>query len=202
MSQASARIGPNAVTRLAEALVAVRGAGGASAVFGRAGLAHRLSSPPERMVEEAEVIALHAALRETVSTAEAEAIAADAGARTAAYLLAHRIPRPMRALLPWLPARLSARILLGAIGRHAWTFAGSGRFAVLPGFPIRFGIEGNPMARGLRADHPSCAYYAATFEGLFRALVHPATRVLETQCEAMGAPRCVFEARWSGRESV
>lgn len=202
MSQASARIGPNAVTRLAEALVAVRGAGGASAVFGRAGLAHRLTAPPEGMVAEGEVIALHAALRESLPAAEAEAIAADAGRRTAAYLLAHRIPSAMRAALPHLPARLAARILLGAIGRHAWTFAGSGRFAVLPGFPVRFSIAGNPMARGLQADHPSCAYYAATFEGLFRALVHPATRVVETQCEAMGASPCVFEARWAGHESV
>jgi divinyl protochlorophyllide a 8-vinyl-reductase len=196
MSHAVARIGPNAVTRLAEALVAVRGAGAARPVFERAGLAHRLALPPERMVDEAEVIALHAALRESLPADEAEAIAADAGRRTADYLLAHRIPRVMRVLLPWLPARLAARVLLSAIGRHAWTFAGSGRFAVLPGAAVRFSIAGNPMARGLHAEHPACAFYAATFEGLFRALVHPATQVVETACEACGAPSCVFEARW------
>jgi divinyl protochlorophyllide a 8-vinyl-reductase len=196
MSHAAARIGPNAVTRLAEALVAVRGAGAARPVFERAGLAHRLSEPPERMVDEGEVIALHAALRESLPPDEAASIAWDAGRRTADYLLAHRIPTPMRVLLPRLPARLAAWILLSAIGRHAWTFAGSGRFVVLPGWPVRFSIAGGPLARGLCADAPACGYYAATFEGLFRALVHPATRVAETECEACGAPACVFEARW------
>lgn len=196
MSGAAARIGPNAVTRLAEALDALRGHADTCAVFSRAGLSHRLESPPERMVDEAEVVALHAALRGLVPAGEAAAIAADAGRRTADYLLAHRIPRVMRLVLPRLPARWAARILLGAIGRHAWTFAGSGRFAVLPGRAVRFTIAGGPLARGVHAHHPVCAYYAETFEGLFRALVHPAAQVRETECEACGAPACIFEARW------
>lgn len=194
---AAARIGPNAVTRLAEALVAARGAGEARAIFSRAGLAHHLAAPPERMVEEQDVIALHAALRAALPPAAAEAIAAEAGRRTGAYLLTHRIPRPMRLVLPWLPPRLSALILLAAIGRHAWTFAGSGRFARRPGRPVRFAISGGPLARGVHGPAPVCAYYAATFETLFRALVHPRARVVETDCEAMGAPACLFEARWS-----
>jgi divinyl protochlorophyllide a 8-vinyl-reductase len=201
VAAAPARIGPNAVTRLAEALEAAVGSGGAEGVFRRAGLAHRLRAPPERMVAEEEVIALHAALRASLPAAQAEAIAADAGRRTARYLLCHRIPRVMRALLPRLPARLAALVLLRAVGRHAWTFAGSGRFAVLPGRPVRFSIAGGPLAREPAAA-PACAYYAATFEGLFRALVHPAAVVVETACEASGAPACVFEARWGPRESV
>ena len=48
--------------------------------------------------------------------------------RTGDYLLAHRIPKPVQALLKRLPAPLAARVLLAAITRHAWTFAGSGRF--------------------------------------------------------------------------
>lgn len=195
MSAAAGRIGPNAVTRLAEALDALRGQAETVAVFARAGLTERLLAPPERMVDEAEVIALHAALRARLPE-QAPAIAADAGRRTANYLLAHRIPRVMRLLLPRLPARLSARILLYAIGRHAWTFAGSGRFAVLPGAVVRFSITNGPLARGVRAYAPVCDYYAATFEGLFRALVHPATEVIEAACESCGAPACVFEARW------
>lgn len=202
MPPGAARIGPNAVTRLAEALAARLGPGAARDIFARAGMAHHLAAPPERMVEERDVIALHAALRATLPPAEAEAIAAEAGRRTGAYLLAHRIPRPMRLLLPRLPARLSARILLAAIGRHAWTFAGSGRFAHRPGRPVRFTIAGGPLTRGIQAPRPVCAYYAATFETLFRALVHPRARVVESECEAMGAPACLFEARWSGRESV
>lgn len=198
MPEAAGRIGPNAVTRLAEALEALRSHGAAAAVFARAGLAHRLAAPPGGMVDEAEVIALHAALRGLLPAGDATAVAAEAGTRTAAYLLAHRIPRPMRAILPRLPARLAARILLAAIGRHAWTFAGSGRFAALPGRPVRFRIAGGPLARGARSEGPACAYYAATFEGLFRTLVHPGARVTETDCEAQGAPACLFAARWPG----
>ena len=190
------RIGPNAITRLAEALSATQGDDAARALFRAAGLEARLDAPPTQMVLEGEVTALHQALRARLPHETAQAIAADAGWRTGAYLLAHRIPRPMHWLLPRLPARWAARILLAAIGRHAWTFAGSGQFRVLPGFPIRFAISDGPLARGAFGAHPVCAYYAATFEALFRALVHPRTRVIELACEATGATACVFEARW------
>ena len=186
------RIGPNAVTRLAEAL----GPEPARAVFGAAGLLHRLADPPGRMVPEAEVTALHRAARSLLGEAGSEAASREAGRLTARYLLAHRIPRPLQWILKLLPAGLSARVLIRAIGRHAWTFAGSGSFRALPGRPMRLEIAHGPIARAAPADHPVCAYYAATFETLFAALVSPRTRVVETTCEAMGAPACVFELRW------
>ncbi|PWS39034.1 bacteriochlorophyll 4-vinyl reductase [Falsiroseomonas bella] len=186
------RIGPNAVTRLAEAL----GPAEAPGIFAAAGLSHRLVDPPGRMVPEAEVTALHRAARRLLGEAEAERAAREAGRLTALYLLANRIPRPLQAVLKRLPAGLAARILTGAIGRHAWTFAGSGRFRVLPGRPMRLEVAGGPIPRAGEADHPVCGYYAATFETLFRALVSPRTQVAEVACEAMGAPACVFELRW------
>lgn len=189
---AAGRIGPNAVTRLAEALGPSLG----PEVFRAAGLAHRLADPPGRMVPEAEVTALHQALRDMLGEAGAEAVAREAGRLTALYLLAHRIPRPLQAVLTWLPASPAARVLTGAIARHAWTFAGSGRFRVLPGRPMRLEVEGGPIPRAGVADHPVCGYYAATFETLFRALVSPRTQVAEIACEAMGAPACRFELRW------
>jgi divinyl protochlorophyllide a 8-vinyl-reductase len=85
---------------------------------------------------------------------------------------------------------------VSAIRRHAWTFAGSGRFRVLPGTPLRLEVAGGPIPRAGAADHPVCGYYAATFETLFRALVSPRTQVTEVACEAMGAPACVFALRW------
>jgi divinyl protochlorophyllide a 8-vinyl-reductase len=186
------RIGPNAVTRLAEAL----GPAGALHVFAHAGLAHRLADPPGRMVPEAEVTALHRAARTLLGEAAAEAAAREAGRLTAHYLLGNRIPRVLQAVLKRLPPALAARILIGAIGRHAWTFAGSGRFRVLPGTPLRLEVAGGPIPRAGAADHPVCGYYAATFETLFRALVSPRTQVTEVACEAMGAPACVFALRW------
>jgi divinyl protochlorophyllide a 8-vinyl-reductase len=190
---AAGRIGPNAITRVAEAL----GRDAARGVFRAAAIEARLDAPPDRMVPESEVIALHRALRASLGEREAAAVTRHAGRLTAHYLLANRIPRPLQWLLRHLPAGASARILLGAIGRHAWTFAGSGRFRLLSGRPLRIEIAGGPIARAGPAAEPVCAYYAATFETLFRRLVSPRTEVEEIACEATGAASCVFELRWA-----
>lgn len=194
------RIGPNAITRLAEALPRRLGASVTRDVFVRAGLVHHLVTPPDHMVDETEVRRLHGVLRATVGEDNALGLAAEAGVLTAKYLLEHRIPRPVQALLRTLPARLAARVLLRAIGRHAWTFAGSGTFSyAVPasGQPqARLRLQHNPLCRDLVAEHPACAYYSATFEHLFIALVHPASQVEEVACEACGAPACEFHIRW------
>ncbi|TCZ66199.1 bacteriochlorophyll 4-vinyl reductase [Roseicella aquatilis] len=190
------RIGPNAITRMAEALDAALPAAEVDALFAAAGLAAYRRSPPERMVDEREVAALHRTLRARLPPARLEAVTREAGLRTGDYLLAHRIPRPVQALLRLLPAPLAARLLVSAIRRHAWTFAGSGAFAAWPGYPLRLAIAGCPLCRGMSAERPACGTYAATFERLFRRLVHRRARVTETACEAMGSAACVFELRW------
>jgi divinyl protochlorophyllide a 8-vinyl-reductase len=191
------RIGPNAVTRVAEVLVERFGSAPAARVFGAAGLAAYLDAPPTAMVDQEDVIRLHRALRTALGPA-ARGIAQAAGERTGDYVHDHRIPRPVRALLAALPAPLAARLLLAAITRHAWTFAGSGVFRVESTAPVRLSIRGNPLCRDLTADEPQCDYYAATFERLFVRLVSPRARVREVACEAAGAPACVFEIRWDG----
>ena len=111
----SPRIGPNAITRVAEVLVERFGAPRMAAIFGRAGLAQYLDALPTQMVDEAEVIRLHAELRATLDAAAARDVAREAGRRTGDYLLAHRIPRPVQWLLDapaaarWLPACCSPR---------------------------------------------------------------------------------------------
>lgn len=192
----AARIGPNAITRVAEVMRERIGPGGTVGVFAAAGLSRYLDAPPARMVDEAEVATLHRRLRESLGIAEARQVGREAGLRTGDYLLARRIPRPVQWLLRALPAPLASRVLLAAIARHAWTFAGSGRFRVLHGTPLLLFIEGNPLCRAVRADEPLCDFYTATFERLFRALVHPAATVRELACESMGAPACAFELRW------
>ena len=99
-------------------------------------------------------------------------------------------------LLKRLPSHLSSTLLLRAIGRHAWTFAGSGTFSVRPGRPLRLVIAGGPISRGAKAGEAVCDFYAATFERLYRELVDPRTRAVETACEAAGAAECVFELRF------
>lgn len=191
-----ARIGPNAIGQVASVLRDELGPAIAARVFHAAGLDRHLLTPPREMVDEREVHALHAALRAELPAGQAVRIARDAGRATADYLLAHRIPRPVQWLLRRLPARAAAGVLMTAIGRHAWTFAGSGAFSARAGRPTRFAIDDCPLCRGEHAASPQCDYYAATFERLFRVLVHRGARVLETHCAARGDDACRFRIDW------
>lgn len=196
----SGRIGPNAVTRVAEALAArPGGAAAARRVFERAGQSAHLARPPGEMVDEGEVRALHQALRDELGEAEAARVAHDAGRRAAAYLLAHRIPRAAQRLLRALPARLAAAALLRLIRRNAWTFVGSGRFDWEAGPRPVLRIADNPLCRGIRTQAPACHFYAGTFQGLFEQLVHPGARVTEIACQAQGAPACRLQLSWPGQ---
>lgn len=174
---ASGRIGPNAVIRLAEAATDRLGHAACAGVFQAAGLAHRLETPPDAMVVETEVVSLYRALAER-APADAESVAAEAGRRTGDYLLAYRIPKPVQWVLKRLPAALAARVLLGAIGKHAWTFAGTGRFAAEAGRGARVRVIGGPFASPGAAAGPLRAFYAAVFTRLFSVLVSPAASAL------------------------
>ena len=190
------RIGPNAIIRVAEALDARVGSDVTAELFRAAGLSAYLGHLPEDMVREEDVAALQAQLRVTLRAALRSEIVRDAGLRTGDYLLARRIPHAAQAVLKLLPPALAARILARAIGRHAWTFAGSGMFLCEPGPPMTFSIVRCPLCRRIRADAPACDYYAATFERIFQTLVRRRTRVVETACQAAGAAACRFEIRW------
>ncbi|MGJ4952801.1 bacteriochlorophyll 4-vinyl reductase [Bradyrhizobium sp. HKCCYLS20291] len=193
---AAGRIGPNAIIQTAEALRLLLGEDATDRVFAAARLENYLSTPPAEMVDEAEVIRLHGALRTLLDEDTARAVSGKAGQLTAAYLLANRIPRPAQRLLRLLPARLASRALSRAITAHAWTFAGTGIFTACPGRPTVYEISQCPLCRGHRSDHASCDFYAATFETLFRTLVHPDARAREIACEAVGASACRFEIDW------
>jgi len=189
------RVGPNAVTRTAEAIDALIGPGATRAVFARAGLSGYLAEPPTAMVDEREVARLNAALRRSLGSDTADAVAAEAGRRTADYLLAHRIPRPAQAILRVLPPGPALRVLMKAVARNAWTFAGSGSFAwrALPGGGVEVAIRNCPLARDLTgAGAPVCGLYAATFEHLARTLCARTARCEEVACAADGAEACVF----------
>jgi divinyl protochlorophyllide a 8-vinyl-reductase len=192
-----ARIGPNAAIQL---IAALRHRGEDEALlrlFRNAGLERWLDHPPERMIDQAAAARLHVGLRRELPPAEAEAALAEAGRLTAAYLLAHRIPRPIRWIFKCLPARLSASLLSRSIRRHAWTFAGAGRFEGRVGRSAQFTLHDNPLCAGERSDAPVCVWHAQVFEKLFRALVSPRARARETSCLARGDAFCQFEVEWA-----
>lgn len=191
-----ARIGPNAIIRVAEALRAFEGQALSARVFRTAGLDHYLDAPPQQMVDECDVIALHRALVADVGQVRAASVSWIAGQRTADYLLENRIPIAAQRLMKALPAHAASIILLTAISRNAWTFSGSGHFTYRFGNPARVSIANCPVCRGAHAASPACTYFAATFERLYSVLVHPDTRVVERTCMALGAPACTFDISW------
>lgn len=194
-SAGPARIGPNAIIRVAEALGVLCDARARTQVFEQAGLANYLGSMPQEMVNEQEVTVLHQALRDVLGIQQARRVGWDAGLRTGDYLLGNRIPPFAQTVLKLVPAWLAERILLKAIAGNSWTFAGSASFSTRPGRPTRLILVGSRVCLGASATEPLCDFYAATFERLFRALVDSCTQVVEVQCQAKGDPECVFEVR-------
>ncbi|MBY0337756.1 MAG: bacteriochlorophyll 4-vinyl reductase [Acetobacteraceae bacterium] len=190
---APGRIGPNAITRVAEVLAQDPRRG---AIFAEAGIARHLLAPPDRMVEEGDVTRLHAALRARLGVPQARAVGRRAGEATAAYLLAHRIPRPMQAVLRVLPGVLASRVLMAAIGRHSWTFAGTARFSCDAGNPTIVRLAGCALCRGARSDGPLCDFYGGCLDALFRHLVSPRARAVQVACAAAGDTCCAFRIGW------
>lgn len=194
---APARIGPNAVIQARDAMADALGRRETARILGCAGLGAYVFADPPGMVDEREVVALHEAMRAALGEANAAACAFEAGRRTGLYILENRIPKPIATVLRFLPAPLASRMLLAAIARHAWTFAGSGRFRVVRASPDAIvEIADCPLARGKQLAQPAGAFYAGTFEALFRALVHREARARQTACEAMGDPVSRFTIRW------
>jgi divinyl protochlorophyllide a 8-vinyl-reductase len=190
------RIGPNAIIQVMASMRALCGVLPTQQLFVGLGLGHYLESQPVAMVDEAEVTALQQALRRNLGEDTARQISWDAGCRTGDYLLAYRIPKAAQRLLRLLPCAFSARILVRAISRHAWTFAGSGDFAFDFSDGLRLTLRHNPICRAIQSDHPVCDYYAATFQRIFEVIIHPGVQVTEIMCEAAGAEACVFRVEW------
>lgn len=188
MSAGAGRIGPNAVLQLIPVLAGQFGSAGAAAILADAGL----DGPPsdQGLMDEGPAADLHRSIRHRLPEA-APRLLAEAGRRTADYILAHRIPRPAQVVLRALPPVLAAPLLTRAIAQHAWTFAGSGRFRVAG--RLAFEIADNPMIRGETAPHPVCHWHGAVFERLFRVLVDDRLRAREVACCACGDPACRIE---------
>ncbi len=185
--QDAARIGPNAIIQLGETFAARAMLDEAAAIYAKADCPQLLGNPPQVMVDEAIVARLFKAVIEELSPAMARDILTEAGRRTGDYILANRIPAPARLILPLLPRRLAKRILLAAIGKHAWTFAGSGRFSYTGGTPTIVSIGHNPVAIAL-----GCVWHEAVFTRLFSALLSSPATVREDQCCGHGAEACTF----------
>ncbi|MEM6971417.1 MAG: bacteriochlorophyll 4-vinyl reductase [Pseudomonadota bacterium] len=189
------RIGPNAVIQLGAAMRALEGETAARRLFARAGHLDLLDHPPAAMIDQRVPIALFATLWRDWPTECARAVAAEAGRLTGDYIAANRIPALARIALRLMPAGAAADLLISAIRRHAWTFAGSGTCETgkLPGKGLNtstkrlISIRDNPLAM------PDSVWHRAVIGRLFTRLVSPRARVDLTACCNAGDPACRFE---------
>lgn len=164
--RSGALIGPNAVLKAVEVMEERLGHATTAAILTQAQIA-RLPSG-ENMIPEIEALRLHRwlALHDPMG---AFVIAEEAGARTADYIIANRIPRAAVWVLRHLPAMLAAPLLMAAVRKHAWTFIGAGRFAPAGAwsFTIDRTCAGDPVPPPESLFH----WYAAVFTRLYRRLV-------------------------------
>lgn len=186
-----ARIGPNAIIQTGQALSALHGPGAARLIFEAAGLGRYIGVVPTTMIDEREPVALFAAIQAALPPAEADRVLAEAGHRTGHYILEYRIPPIARQILPGLPPGLSSRLLVSAIARHAWTFAGSGRFeGRVSGWKrpvVTLVIAANPLAT------PACPWHGAVFHRLFASLCGDVASVRHSRCCGRGDVSCITE---------
>lgn len=187
-----ARIGPNSVLQLVPLLDDTFGRDERDRLLRLSGMEELPTA--DGMMAEGPAAALHQALRAQYP-ALAPAMTRQAGERTGDYIIRNRIPVAALQVLSHLPPWLSGPLLANVIEKHAWTFAGSGRFRVVKRFPLTFELRDNPVVRGETADEPICHWHAAVFERLFTRIVDPNLRCVETHCCASGADSCRFEIR-------
>ncbi|MGD1868583.1 MAG: bacteriochlorophyll 4-vinyl reductase [Neomegalonema sp.] len=187
------RVGPNAIIQLAAALSEALGSAPRSQLFETEGLGGYLRNPPQSMVDETEAARLFDAVCVELSPALSQEVLTRAGQRTAAYVAANRIPKPLRRALRAAPAFIAAPILLWAIRKNAWTFAGSG--SVATGLSPVYWIEiaDNPLAT------PGCPWHTAVFETLFKDMASPMATVRHTACRRLSNGPCRFEIKIEAR---
>jgi divinyl protochlorophyllide a 8-vinyl-reductase len=188
-----ARIGPNAVIQTGQALTTLYGTGVTAQIYAAAGLGRYRDNPPDAMIDEREPKALFAAIGQALPAPEADRVLTEAGRRTAGYILENRIPPLARKLLTHLPPPVAARLLVSAIARHAWTFAGSGHFkGRVRGWRqpmVIVSIDKNPLAT------PGCPWHGAVFERLFATLTTTHVSVDHPRCCARDDSCCEWEIK-------
>ncbi len=161
-----ALIGPNAVLQTVAAMQQVLGQGASRAILDDAQITALPSGA--HMIPEVHALRLHRWLALHAPLACLD-IAAEAGARTADYIIAHRIPKPAAWLLRRLPAWAAAPLLMAAIRKHAWTFIGAGTFTTRGAwaFTIDRSTAGDPVLPPESLFH----WYAAVFTRLYQNMV-------------------------------
>lgn len=183
----TARIGPNSIIQTAAALEAAYGKKEAEAILNRAGQGHWIGNLPSEMTEESKFHTLVSALEKEIGEKKTAEILEDSGRRTAAYLMRVRIPGFFQKILIPLPPALSFRLLLFAISKNAWTFAGSGEFSYSSGKQPVITVKVTYPGKSVVGN-----FYLGTFETLLEELVNPRTSIKASIRKDRGSILCTY----------
>lgn len=185
-----ALIGPNSVIHLIPLLDTALGESERDRLMLLSGIS---AVPPQQdLMAETPAASLHQLLREHHPDVAAT-LTRRAGLLTGDHIVEHHIPVAAMRVMRNLPSWLAAPVLASVVEKHAWTFAGSGKFRVRSKVPLVFELHDNPVVRGEAQLEPICHWHAAVFERVFCRIVDPNMRCVETACCATGAHSCRFE---------
>ena len=187
--KSAARVGPNAILQLQEPLDRMLGRGALVQIL----KISRVAMPSgQEMVPQDDVGLVHHTMWRLFPQ-QAETLSDDAGAGTARYIAANRIPKVARVLLRILPRVWAERLLTKAIADHAWTFCGTGVLDTRrEGGEIHFLLRNNPLADRVTQPPHRCVWHAAVFAELFSLILGRNYYCKEVSCCALGAELCHF----------
>ncbi len=181
------KIGPNSIIQTVGALESAYGKSRADEILTNAGQGHWIGNLPSEMTDESKFHALVTALQKEIGETATAGILKESGERTAKYLLRVRIPGPFQKIVKLLPPGLAFRVLLFAISKNAWTFAGSGEFDYSskpsPNINVKVTFPSEPVVGN---------FYLGTFIALLRELVNPNTSIRENIRKESGAIVCRY----------
>lgn len=183
------RIGPNAVLQLAGPVENLLGQGAMARILDASDVP--MPAGDQMIPQDAVGRVYHTMWKHFPK--QAATLSQRAGAGTARYIRANRIPKAARLLLRMLPRSLSERLLSKAIVDHAWTFCGSGTLSTArEEGEIHFLLQENPLAdRTIQPPH-LCIWHAAVFAEIFSLILGRAYYCKEVACCALGADVCHF----------
>lgn len=181
------RIGSDAVLQTLDALSEVGGVHLVQRIVDVAGLRYVVDQTLPDMVPQSVFSALVQSIEDMLPRSQVDLVAVKSGRKTGAILLEQYIPDMAQKLLRTLPKRVAGPLLLHALEKHAWTFAGSASVHHIDGPPLKLVIGSNPMANW------GCLWQCALLETVFRHVISPDARIWQMACCASDSTKCCVD---------
>jgi len=181
------KIGPNSIIQTSESLREHCGNEVKDKVMKAAELEHYIQELPSEMVSETDFHDFVVTLFNDQGKLMTQEILQDSGERTAVYLLKNRIPGLFQSLVKPLPNKWGLKMLLFAISKNAWTFAGSGEFS--------YNVGEKSFIKVI-VKHPSLPvvsnFYLGTFKRLLGELISSKIEIEPETLEADKSIECTY----------